>query len=174
VLYNAAGQNEKMLKLRQIIPPLTARAADGRVVQAWDFKQKRALAIVFLHAGCPPCADYVERLRENAAELKEREAVALVIFSATPASLGNSPAQIVVAADVSGKSQRAFLGDDAFGPAGQLRVGVFVTDRYGELRAQWSGPREDALPQPGEILEWLSQIQMACEECFPPEWKLDS
>jgi len=163
-----------MLKLRQIIPPLTARAADGRVVQAWDFKQKHALAIVFLHAGCRRCADYLERWRENAAELKEREAVALVIFSETQSSHENSPAQIVVAADVSGKSQRAFLGDDAFGPAGQSRVGVFVADRYGELRAQWSGPHEIALPQPGEILEWLSQIQMACEECFPPEWKLES
>lgn len=163
-----------MLKLRQIIPPLTARAADGRVVQAWDFKQKRALAVVFLHAGCRPCADFLERLRENAAELKEREAVALVIFSETPAAQENFPAQIVVAADVSGKSQRAFLGEEAFGPAGQSCVGVFVTDRYGELRAQWSGPHEVALPQPGEILKWLSQIQMACEECFPPEWKLES
>jgi peroxiredoxin len=163
-----------MLRVRQIIPPLTARALDGRVVQAWDFKQKSALAIVFLHAGCRRCADYLERLRESAAELKEREAVALVIFSETPASHGNFPAQIVVAADVSGKSQRAYLGEDAFGPAGQSHVGVFVTDRYGELRAQWSGPHEDALPQPGEILEGLSQIQMACEECFPPEWKLES
>jgi peroxiredoxin len=163
-----------MLKSRQIIPPLTARTADGRVVQAWDFKQKYSLAVVFLHAGCRRCADYLERLRESAAELKEREAVALVIFSETPAARKNFPAQIVVAADVSGKSQRAFLGEDAFGPSGQALLGVFVTDRYGELRAQWSGPHEDALPQPGEILECLNQIQMACEECFPPEWKLES
>jgi peroxiredoxin len=163
-----------MLRLRQIIPPLTARALDGRVVQPWDYKQKRALVIVFLHAGCRPCADYLARWREYAAELKEREAVALVIFSETQSSHENFPAQIVVAADISGKSQRAFLGEDAFGPAGQSLVGVFVTDRYGELREQWSGQHEDALPQPGEILESLSQIQMACEECFPPEWKLEN
>ncbi len=174
MLYNAAERNEKMLKLRQIIPPLTARAADGRVVQAWDFKQKHSLAIVFLHAGCRRCADYLERLRGNAAELKEREAVALVIFSEAPPSHENFPAQIVLATDVSGKSQRAFLGEGAFGPAGQALLGVFVTDRYGELRAQWSGPHEDVLPPPGEILEWLNQIQLACEECFPPEWKLES
>ena len=163
-----------MLKLRQIIPPLTARAADGRVVQAWDFKQKKSLAIVFLHSGCRPCVDFLERLCEAAPELKEREAIALVIFSETQSSRESFPAQIVVAADVSGKSQRAFLGDDAFGPAGQSRVGVFVTDRYGELRAQWSGLHEAALPPPGEILECLSQIQMACEVCFPPEWKIES
>ena len=163
-----------MLKLRQLIPPLTARAADGRVVQAWDYKQKHSLAILFLHAGCRRCVDFLERLCEAAAELKEREAVALMIFSETPAVGGNLPAQIVVAADVSGKSQRAFLGEDAFGPAGQALVGAFVTDRYGELRAQWSGPQEDALPPAGEILEALNQIQKACEECFPPEWKLES
>ncbi len=162
-----------MLKLRQLIPPLTARAADGRVVQAWDYKQKRALAIVFLHADCRVCADYLRRLRETAADLKEREAVALVVFSETPASHQDFPAQIVVAADVTGKSQRAFLGDDAFGPAGQAHIGVFVTDRYDELRAQWSGRHEAALPQPGEILSVLDQAQMACEECFPPEWKLE-
>ncbi|HEV8385053.1 MAG TPA: redoxin domain-containing protein [Candidatus Acidoferrales bacterium] len=161
-----------MLKPRQLIPPLTARAADGRVVQAWDYKQKRALAIVFLHADCRQCVDYVERLHEHAVELKEREAVALVIFSETPAALADSSAQIIIAADVTGKSQRAFLGENAFSPAGQALVGVFVTDRYGALRAQWSGAHEHALPQPGEILDVLDQAQMACEECFPPEWNL--
>ena len=162
-----------MVEIRQMIPPLTARAADGRVVQAWDYKQKHALAIVFLHAGCRRCADYLERLSEVAAELKEREAVALVIFSETSAAHTNLPAQIVVAADISGKSQRAFLGEDVFSSAGQSLLGVFVTDRYGELRAQWSGRHEDALPQPGEILSVLSEAQMACEECCVPEWKLD-
>ncbi len=158
-----------MLRVRQLIPPVTARCADGRVVQAWDFKQKRALAIVFLHAGCRRCVDFLERLSEQAAQLRAREAVALVVFSETISVGGNFPAQIVVAADVSGKSQRAYLGADAFGPAGQDRVGVFVTDRYGELCAQWSGPHEDALPQAGEILGVLSQIQMSCEECSSPE-----
>jgi hypothetical protein len=163
-----------MLKLRQIIPPLTARAADGRMVQAWDYKQKRALAIVFLHANCRLCAEYLDRLRECAADLREQEAVALVIFSETPTSRPELPAQVIVAADLTGKSQRAFLGEDAFGPAGQTLTGVFVTDRFGELRMQRIAQHEEALPQPGEILDCLSQIQMACEECFPPEWKLEN
>jgi hypothetical protein len=161
-----------MIKLRQLIPPLTARAANGRVVQAWDYKQKRALAVVFLHAGCRQCAEYLERLCANAAELRELEAVALIIFSETPAAHAGFPPPIVIAADVSGKSQRAFLGEDAFSSAGQTILGVFVTDRYGELRAQWTGGHEAALPQPGEILSALAQVQMACEECFPPEWNL--
>lgn len=163
-----------VLKLRQLIPPLTARTPDGRTVQAWDYKQKKCLVIVFLHAGCRRCVDFLGRLADRAVDLREREAVALVIYSEAPPLGGNFPAAVGVAWDVSGKSQREFLGEEAFGPAGQEQVGVFVADRYGELRAQWSGKHEDALPQIGAVLQWLSQIQMECEECFPPEWKPES
>lgn len=160
-----------MLKLGQLIPSLTARTAEGRVVQSWDFKQKKALVIVFLHAGCRRCVDFLGRLSDRAADLRERDAVALIVFSETPSAGSNFPKEIIVAADVSGRSQRAFLGEEAMGPGGQERVGVFVTDRYGELRAQWSGPHEDVLPQVGVILDCLIQIQMVDEECSPPEWK---
>ena len=42
-------------------------------------------------------------------------------------------------------------------------MGVFVTDRYGELRDQWIARDADATYLPlGEILSSLWQIQMAC------------
>lgn len=168
-----------MLKRRQMIPPLTARAVDGRTVQAWDYKQKKNLVIAFLHVDCPLCEQFLARLAERAADLAEREAVALVIFSATPSALlvEGLPREIVVATDVSGHAQRAFLGQDADGTArqpGTAGVGVFVTDRYGELFAQWTGASDDALPAVGETLSWLAQIQVACEECGAPDWKLDA
>ena len=161
-----------MLKVRQMIPALTARAADGREVRAWDYKQKKNLVIVFPHAGCAACEEFLRALAANAAALREREAVALVIFSDTPAArvVENLPAQIVVATDMSGRSQQAFLGRDAFGPAGQRATGVFVTDRYGELYAQWIGAGDAGLAGTGEILEWLSQVQLACEECGVTCW----
>ncbi|HEX2714709.1 MAG TPA: hypothetical protein VHM88_21160 [Candidatus Acidoferrales bacterium] len=157
------------LGLRQIIPPLTARTAWGQTVRAWQFKQKKNLVIAFLHAGCRRCEGFVEKLVAHAAELAESEAVALVVFPEPPA-IGSLPAQIIVAADMSGRSQRAYLGEDAFGPAGLERVGVFVADRYGELYAQWVGREEGALPGIGEILSWLSQIELACEECGVSHW----
>jgi len=174
-----------MLKLRQMIPPLTARtlhpttwgseqAPAGRTVQAWDYKQKKSLAVVFLHAGCPRCEKFLARIVERAAEFAEREAVALVIFPEAPAAaVENLPPSIVAAVDMSGRAQRAFLGEDAFGPGGQQQVGVFVADRYGELYAQWAGASEDALPAVGEILSWLAQIQIACEECGVSHWPVD-
>lgn len=163
-----------MLRLRQIIPPLAARTVAGQIVRAWDYKQKKALLIAFLHADCARCVRFVEQLGERAAELAEREAVALVIFSELPpATLSSSlPAHIVIAADMSGQTQHTFLGEEVFGTAGQQQVGVFVADRYGELFAQWVGG-DDALPGVPEALGWLAQIQIACEECGAPHWPLD-
>lgn len=162
-----------MLKLRQIIPPLAARTTAGQIVRAWDYKQKKALLIAFLHADCAQCARFIEQLRERAAELAERDAVALVVFSEVPpAALTNLPAHIVVASDMSGQAQHAFLGEEVFGPAGQQQVGVFVADRYGELFAQWVGG-DDVLPGVPEALSWFAQIQIACEECGAPHWNLD-
>ena len=69
---------------------------------------------------------------------------------------------MIAAADATGHSQSAFLGREAFGPAGLDRVGVFVADRYGELYAQWVAPDSAGLPTPTEILSTLWQIQVAC------------
>src|SRR5712692_8848840 len=146
------------LVLRELIPPLTARTPAGKTLRAWDYKQKRSLVIAFLHAGCRCCEGFVEKLAARAAELR----------------VENLPAQVVVAADMSGRSQRAYLGDDAFGQAGQERLGVFVADRYGELYAQWVAREEGGLPGVGEVLEWLGQIQVACEECGVSEWPAGS
>ena len=166
----------QVLKTRQIIPPLTARTPTGQIVQAWDYKQKKNLLIAFLHAGCRRCEEFLARLSERAADLAERGAVALAIFAESPsAALAESlAAQVVIAADVSGRSQRAYLGADAFGPAGQKLVGVFVTDRYGELYAQWVAASEDGLPGLEDVLGWLGQIQVTCEECGVSHWAAES
>ncbi len=164
-----------MPKTRQLIPPLTARTPAGQTVRAWDYKQKKNLVVAFLHGGCRGCQEFVEKLAARAAELTERDALALVVFSEPAALSGESlPRQIIVAADMSGRSQRAYLGADAFGPAGQERVGVFVADRYGELYAQWVARGEEGLPGVGEVLEWLGQSQVACEECGVSHWPEES
>ncbi len=165
-----------VLKTRQQIPPLTARTPAGHTVRAWDYKQKKNLVVAFLHAGCRRCEVFLSKLAARAAELAEREAVALVVFAEAPRAMlsENLPAQVLVAADMSGRSQRAYLGEDAFGSSGQQRVGVFVADRYGELYAQWVARDDDGLPGAGELLDWLGQIQVACEECGVSHWPADS
>jgi peroxiredoxin len=163
-----------MLKLRQMIPPVTARTLDGRLVRAWDFKQKKNLVLAFLHAECVECEDWLRGLVRSAAQLNEHEAVALAIFPATPQrALENLAPPIVVVADMSGRSQRSFLGDDAFSTAGLERAGVLVADRFGELFAQWLTDRQHKLPAVEEIIDWLSHIQVACEECGAPTWVVE-
>ena len=151
------------LQLRQLIPPLTARTLDGVTVRAWDYKQKRNLVIAMLHADCPNCKLWLSQLTARAAELVELESVGMIIFSESPPrSAELLPTPFVAAVDPSGQSHRAFLGKTAFGPAGQDRVGVFVTDRYGELYAQWSAREASEIPAVNEILKPILQIQMAC------------
>ena len=162
-----------MLSLRTMIPPVTAHAADGRTVRAWDWKQKRSLAIAFLHAECAVCETWLAQISAQASALDEAEAVALIVL---PSNVSQNMsryarAEIIVAADISGRSQRAYLGEDAFGTAGLAQVGVFVSDRYGELRAQWiTGNAKHDLPDVKEVLGWLNQVLIACEECGAPHW----
>lgn len=151
------------LQLRQVIPPLTARTAEGKTIRAWDYKQKRPLVIAFLHSDCPQCAGWLEQLAASAAELADREAVALVIYAETPPGRAAELAPpLIAAADPTGHAHRAFLGREAFGPAGLDCVGVFVTDRYGELYGQWLGRDAGELPAQKEILDTLSVIQTIC------------
>ena len=155
-----------MLRTREMIPPLAARTHDGRTVHARDYKHKKNLVIAFLHSGCRRCEHFLERLAEHAVSLYESEALVLAIFSEVPptALAEPLPREVVVAADPTGSSQRAYLGKDAFGPGGQRSVGVFVADRSGEIHAHWVVRTEEDLPSAAEVLGWLGQIEAACME----------
>jgi|SRR5208282_1468946 len=158
-----------MLRMRQLIPPLSLHTPEGGTVRAWDFKQKKNLVIAFLDAECALCEDFLRRLAARAGELREREAVTLVAFLAPPA-LGFTDSlrkEIIAGCDVPGHGARAYLGEDAFAARGLVRGGVFVADRYGELFAQWAldGHR---FPGMEEIFGALEQIEMGCEGCEVP------
>lgn len=160
-----------MLRNRQLVPPLTIHTPDGRTVSAWDYKQKKNLVIAFLDTDCAPCEEFLRTLVASAVALREKEAVALVVFLEQPARrlTDSLPLGIIVGSDMPGNSSRAFLGEDAFASRGFVRGGVFVTDRYGELFAQWTIDRHK-FPSSAEILAALDYIEMACDECSAPLW----
>ena len=159
-----------MLTLRQLIPPLTARTVAGDVVRAWDYKQKKSLLIAFLHGDCPQCQSFATRLASRPAELRELDAVALLIFLETPPARLSSAPPVILASETTGRVAQEYLGADAFGPLGLARVGLFVADRYGELFAQWEARDADGLPALAEAFKWLAHTQMGCEECSTPHW----
>jgi hypothetical protein len=160
-----------LLRNRQLVPPLTIHTPDGRTVRAWDYKQKKNLVIAFLDTDCAPCEEFLHVLVTNAAELRDKAAVALIVFLEQPAhrATDSLPPGIIVGADMPGNSARAFLGDDAFASRGFVRGGVFVTDRYGELFAQWVIERHK-FPAIAEILAALDHVEMASDECSTPLW----
>jgi len=160
-----------LLRNRQLVPPLTIHTPDGRTVRAWDYKQKKNLVIAFLDTDCGPCEEFLRALVTNAAELRDKAAVALVVFLEQPARrvTDSLPPGIIVGADMPGNSARAFLGEDAFASRGFVRGGVFVTDRYGELFAQWVIERHK-FPAIAEIFAALNYVEMACDECSTPLW----
>jgi peroxiredoxin len=163
-----------VLRIRQLIPPLSIHTPDGRTVRAWDYKQKKNLVIAFLDLDCSPCAEFLRGIAARAAELREREAVALAVFLEQPSQriTDGLPAQIIVGSDMPGRASQAFLGEDAFSARGLVRASVFVTDRYGELAAQWPIDRHK-FPEFAEILSALDYVQMACDACATPLWQVE-
>ena len=160
-----------MLRNRQLIPPLTIHTPDGRTVRAWDYKQRKNLVIVFLDANCGACEEFLRPLVASAAALHEKDAVALLVFLEQPARhlTDSLPPGIIAGSDMPGRSARAFLGEDVFASSGFVRGGVFVTDRYGELFAQWTIERHK-FPAIAKILAALDHAKMACDECSTPLW----
>ena len=163
-----------MLRTHKLIPPLSIHTPDGRTARAWDYKQKKNLVIAFLDLECAPCAEFLRSLALRAAGLREKEAVALIVFPQQPSRqvTDSLPAEIIVGSDMPGRAAHEFLGDDAFSASGFVRSGVFVTDRYGELSAQWPIERHK-FPEIAEIMRSLDYVQMACDSCATPLWQAE-
>jgi hypothetical protein len=151
-----------MLTLRQLVPPLTARTPAGETMRAWDYKQKKSLLIAFLHAECPLCQAFVARLVSRSDEFAERDSVALLISVERPRWGVEPTSQVVFGVDTTGRAAQEYLGADAFGPAGLSHVALFITDRYGELYAQWESRDADGLPALADALKWLTHTQLGC------------
>jgi hypothetical protein len=152
-----------MLRTRELIPPLSLHTPDGRTIRAWNFKQKKNLVIAFLDLDCALCADSLRQLAARAADLREREAIAFAVFLAPPppALADSLPKEIIAGCDMAGHGARSYLGNDAFSANGLVRRGIFVTDRYGELCAQWPLTAH-RFPALAEIFSSLDLIEMAC------------
>jgi AhpC/TSA family protein len=161
-----------MLQLHQLIPPLTIHAADGRTVRAWDFKQKKNLVIVFLHNDCPRCEEFLRQLSANASLWKENEAVVLAAVLAQPSRVLTDllHESVIVGVDPSGRAAAAYLGKDALAPTGLANLGIFQTDRYGELAASWNVTSDHKFPIVADIAASLELTEMSCDACASPIW----
>ena len=147
------------------------RTLGGHAVHAWDYKQKKSLVIAFLDANCTLCEEFLAQLTQRAEGIAAHNAIALIVLLEQPRSgfAESLPPNVIVGVDVSARSARAFLGEDAISSTSRTARGVFVTDRYGELAAQWLAPQHE-FPVAETILAALCGIEIACEECYTPHW----
>jgi hypothetical protein len=164
-----------ILAVRQQIPALTLHSLTGKSVSIWDYKQKRNRVISFASGNSPGMRRFVRDVVAHAADWKEKDAIALIVFPEAPPAdlLGALPPEVIAGVDASGHSMRRYLGEDAFGPEGLERQGVFVADRYGELYARWIVGKQDEFPGIPAILKALEQVEIACEECQTAQWPLE-
>ena len=164
-----------MLQLRQLIPPLTLHATDGRTVRVWDFKQKKNLVIAFLHNECPSCEGFLRQLSANTSLWKENEAVVLAaVLAQPPRAVTDSLSELVIAGvDPSGRAATAYLGKDALAPTGLATLGIFQTDRYGELAATWNVTSDHNFPNVADIAASLALTEMSCDACTTPIWPVE-
>ena len=151
-----------MLPLRQIIPPLTLHAADGRTIHAWDFKQKKNLLIAFLHDDCPRCEEFLRQLSVAAPLWKENETVILAALFAPPsrALTDTLDASVIVGVDRNGQSTAAYLGKDALSPSRVSAPAIFQTDRYGELTTQWEINNDHNFPSVAKLSAQAAHSEM--------------
>jgi hypothetical protein len=164
-----------MLQLRQLIPPLTLHATDGRAVRVWDFKQKKNLVIAFLHDECPRCEEFLRQLSANASLWKENEAVVLAAVLAQPsrALTDSLHESVIVGVDPSGRAAIAYLGKEALAPTGLATLGIFQTDRYSELAASWNVTSDHKFPTVADIAASLELTEMSCDACTSPIWPIE-
>jgi hypothetical protein len=161
--------------VRQQIPALTLRSFKGKTVSAWDYKQKRNRVIVLVGRNSPGTRRFLRDVAAHASDWKEKDAIALIVFPEPPSEdlFGGLPPEVIAGVDAGGQSFTRYLGEDAFGPAGLERQGVFVADRYGEIFARWIVEEQDDFPGIPAILKVLEQIEITCEECQVASWPLE-
>ncbi|HEY8459480.1 MAG TPA: redoxin domain-containing protein [Blastocatellia bacterium] len=167
----ATGTGAAELNPGQIIPAFSLTAANRRErIGPWNYKQRRNLAIFFIHsAECRMCVELLRAVAANYGEYQRLEAEALAIAPDEIDRLRRLAQELnlpfPVLADEEGKIRARYLT-----PSGQPEAAVVVTDRWGEIFARNFAGREHDLPSEAGIREWLEFIELQCEECFPSEW----
>jgi hypothetical protein len=146
------------LEKDRVVPgtPMTA-ASSGAEVSMWDFRQRFAVAVCFLHDRCDACAGYARMLADLAGDLRELDARAIVVRG------DSGVLDLPVWIDGHARARERFLG-----PAVELPV-ILIVDRYGAALRSFPS-RGHAFPPPGEVVATLRHLAFQCPECGVPEW----
>ncbi|MCC7234335.1 MAG: hypothetical protein IT163_03480 [Bryobacterales bacterium] len=125
-----------------------------------DFKDRKNLVIIL--AGNEG-EDLLASLAAADEEVRSNEGHLIAILPRPLPAAAQWPFDVVV--DPAGTVRRKLSSG-----AGETRLALFVTDRWGEVVFTCKASRGDTAPTVAVLLDWLRFVDQQCPECFPPEW----
>ncbi len=168
---------EQIIDAGEMLPQFRLPAAGGGVVQLWDYKQRKRLILLALHAPeCPDCRQLLKAFAANYAAFREEEAEVLALFPASLEAVEQLQQELhlpfPLLADEQGEVQRRLASWDEGG--GPPLPTLIVADRFGALYARYTARTADKLPSPDLALRDLEYIAIQCPECGAAEWFSES
>lgn len=140
------------------------REAEDRLFEFSGLRGKKNLLLIF--AGTRDNGEQqVSKFLPFEDELLEDETKVVIVIAEGSAWITGSDA-ILVVTDKDGMAHEevgAKVGS-RYEPA------CYITDRFGEVFAEYRSREGTPLPPPDECLRWLDFINSQCPECEPPEW----
>lgn len=164
-----AGVQAKKAQLHQILPDFSLPSIQGEQKSIREFKQKSNLVVIYLDLNrCGDCVDYLREFADNFNIYSGLEtqilAVVPISLSELQSRVGNMGLPFPVLSDEQGEVGVLYLANSPIpNPSG----GVFVADRWGELRMMSFGQSANDLPNQQSVMDWLSLIETECPECGP-------
>lgn len=134
-----------------------------------DYRGRANLVLIAADDGGPTAA-LVERIARQYAQIKNEDAVALLILQDSPEAARRKAqdwkAPYPVLIDEDGRVHRE-LGATG---AGKTGTAVYITDRFGEVFGVYRTRDGTTLPSYEEIVHMLEFVNSQCPECDAPEW----
>jgi peroxiredoxin len=154
----------------ELLPAFRLAAANRPgPVGLWEYKQRSSLVVLLLHgASCAPCLARLEATAAIYDEVRATGAEVLAILNDDLESLGRLARDVPfpLLADARGDVRAKYVDGG---------VALVLADQYNALFQSWAAPDADRLPDATELREWLTFLELQCEECHPPvpsEWPL--
>lgn len=152
------SQTTPRLELGPVAPGFKLPAVQGGELGRGDYRGRRHLAIIFLPAVDLPAREYLTDLAGRYGAVCDLGSEVLAIVTDPGANADGLKAALdlpfPLLLDRESKAASRYLPDGA-------SHGVFILDRYGALRHQWT-LTAPPLPPVDELIAWLQTVDYMC------------
>lgn len=152
------SQTTPRLEVGEMAPNFTLPTVSGGELTRSAYRARRHLALIFLPFVDLPTREYLETIAGRYSAFRGAGSEAIAVVTDAGANADGLRAALDVPfpllLDPNGVVAARFLPDGA-------PLGVFVLDRYGELRHQWA-LTAPPLPPVDDLIAWLEAIDNQC------------